>query len=629
MAGRCIISSTIVFFAVVIIVLGLIPVYLRSGKQTTTPASNTVANLLQESLNAISLYPEGTYKSKISEFTQSTDTNFSFLLLNQTILNQIGTIDNTSFIFETGREQFLYFRIPEAAALQRSTSSLTGIGIYFGQKTDNLNIVPISTQVQPSFGINITPTNLPDRSKLLRVKISTDSTMCSQQGISDSCTDIEYSAYLVSDNTQLSASPITNRANVACGDICSSSSSYSACSASCGSQCDGNQVAGADAPVSRRYNLVRKNAEFEFLYNTIQVKDRMKVCNGAKLLFDSGCVGTMSHQSVYLILSNGGNIHVDVEPNCACQQIAGCTGTAWDFTVVCPDQCKSENSKANDQYNIKLRSSGRDISNDGTLYINDDAEMPPLIALSCESVLWEVSFNYQAAFTGARSFSKKVNGQSSGSESFDIVRSLANETLGGSVTAKWTVVSTKESGKISFKILGRPLAQRTVMAYIEAHTDLWYAKKIAAQESEGRQEFLPNGYPLFSNAKDNGYGIYQLTNPPPTYNEVWNWKANVLSGIALLKNKAKEANSWMTRQRQQAKIQTNREQPVDDERVGLNCFFSDNSTRKIEDTVAIKLFNRASNGHYCSWNNTIAKWKFNRVNHRNESYVLLVCNQNV
>ncbi|CAF3348416.1 unnamed protein product [Rotaria socialis] len=322
----------------------------------------------------------------------------------------------------------------------------------------------------------------------------------------------------------------------------------------------------------------------------------MKVFNGAKLLFDSGCVGTMSHQSVYLILSNGDNIRVDVEPNCACQQIAGCTGTAWDFTVVCPDQCKSENSKANDQYNIKLRSSGRDISNDGTLYINDDAEMPPLIALSCESVLWEVSFNYQAAFTGARSFSKKVNGQSSGSESFDIVRSLANETLGGSVTAKWTVASTKES---------------------------------AAQESEGRQEFLPNGYPLFSNAKDNGYGIYQLTNPPPTYNEVWNWKANVLSGIALLENKTKEANSWMTRQRQQAKIQTNREQPVDDERVGLNCFFSDNSTRKIEDTVAIKLFNRASNGHYCSWNNTIAKWKFNRVNHRNESYVLLVCNQNV
>ncbi|CAM4919857.1 unnamed protein product [Rotaria socialis] len=586
MAGRCIISSTIVFFAVVIIVLGLIPVYLRSGKQTTTPASNTVANLLQESLNAISLYPEGTYKAKISEFTQSTDTNFSFLLLNQTILNQIGTIDNTSFIFEAGREQFLYFRIPEAAALQRSTSSLTGIGIPMEK----------NTQVQPSFGINIIPTNLPGRSKLLRVQISTDSTMCSQHGISDSCTDIEYSAYLVSDNTQLSASPITNRANVACGDICSSSSSYSACSTSCGSQCDGNQVAGADTPVSRRYNLVRKNAEFELLYNTIQVKDRMKVFNGAKLLFDSGCVGTMSHQSVYLILSNGGNIRVDVEPNCACQQIAGCTGTAWDFTVVCPDQCKSENSKANDQYNIKLRSSGRDISNDGTLYINDDAEMPPLIALSCESVLWEVSFNYQAAFTGARSFSKKVNGQSSGSESFDIVRSLANETLGGSVTAKWTVASTKES---------------------------------AAQESEGRQEFLPNGYPLFSNAKDNGYGIYQLTNPPPTYNEVWNWKANVLSGIALLENKTKEANSWMTRQRQQAKIQTNREQPVDDERVGLNCFFSDNSTRKIEDTVAIKLFNRASNGHYCSWNNTIAKWKFNRVNHRNESYVLLVCNQNV
>jgi hypothetical protein len=155
--------------------------------------------------------------------------------------------------------------------------------------------------------------------------------MCLQ--IPDSCVGLYYNAYLLFTNNQLSG-PISNKVNVACGDICSLSNiSNSACSVSCGAQCNGQQVAGADTPVTRRYNLGMKGVDFEFIYQTFTVKDRILVWNGGITpLFDSGCVGTEVEKRVNLTLSSSdSNIRVDVEPDCD-----GGMNTAWYFTVVCP-----------------------------------------------------------------------------------------------------------------------------------------------------------------------------------------------------------------------------------------------------------------------------------------------------
>jgi hypothetical protein len=306
----------------------------------------------------------------------------------------------------------------------------------------------------------------------------------------------------------------------------------------------------------------------------------------------------------------------------------GCTGTSWHFTVACPEVCSLENHKANGGNNIKVKSNDKEVTNGMTLYITEQAEMPSLIASSCEPVSWQVSFNYQAQFTGALAFSKTVNGQSSESASFDIVRSLQSEVLGGNVTARWTIVATKESGEITFNILGKSPTKNVIMNYIGSHSSLWYAKNIAAQESYGGTQFRADGYPLPSSADDNGYGIYQITDPTPTYNEVWNWKANVNKGIQILNQKTAAAVKWMTVQRAQAKQQTGREQPVTDEKVGRNCFFSDSGPRNITDAVAIKQFNGAVR-NYCSWDNNNSKWNFNRVNNRGENYVQLVCDRDV
>lgn len=38
-------------------------------------------------------------------------------------------------------------------------------------------------------------------------------------------------------------------------------------------------------------------------------------------------------------------------------------------------------------------------------------------------------------------------------------------------------------------------------------------------------------------AFDNGYGMTQMTNPAPTYEQVWNWKENIKVGIKLYQEK--------------------------------------------------------------------------------------------
>lgn len=50
------------------------------------------------------------------------------------------------------------------------------------------------------------------------------------------------------------------------------------------------------------------------------------------------------------------------------------------------------------------------------------------------------------------------------------------------------------------------------------------AKKIFKQESQNRH-FFSDDQPLVS--FDNGYGLGQATNPPPAYEQVWNWKKHV------------------------------------------------------------------------------------------------------
>ena len=45
---------------------------------------------------------------------------------------------------------------------------------------------------------------------------------------------------------------------------------------------------------------------------------------------------------------------------------------------------------------------------------------------------------------------------------------------------------------------------------------------------------------------DNGYGMCQLTTPPPTADQVWNWKLNVNGGLALVSGKRGDAIKYLS-----------------------------------------------------------------------------------
>jgi hypothetical protein len=59
------------------------------------------------------------------------------------------------------------------------------------------------------------------------------------------------------------------------------------------------------------------------------------------------------------------------------------------------------------------------------------------------------------------------------------------------------------------------------------------------------RHFDGNGEPIVS--RDKGYGISQLTDPRPTYPEIWNWKLNVSKGLQLFSTKMEDAYNWLAR----------------------------------------------------------------------------------
>jgi hypothetical protein len=84
----------------------------------------------------------------------------------------------------------------------------------------------------------------------------------------------------------------------------------------------------------RRFTMSSTAGTFSFDYQTYTIKDRITVWNAGKLIFDRGCVGANGTISVSYS-SSSSSIRVDVEPNCACTDPAGCVGTLWYFTVYC------------------------------------------------------------------------------------------------------------------------------------------------------------------------------------------------------------------------------------------------------------------------------------------------------
>jgi hypothetical protein len=104
--------------------------------------------------------------------------------------------------------------------------------------------------------------------------------------------------------------------------------------------------------------------------------------------------------------------------------------------------------------------------------------------------------------------------------------------IGGVLTVK------VKAGSVTFLrrviILGKNPAEEKIQLELNTYLEdfkkeVAISKKIFRQESHFRQ-FYSDDMPLVS--FDNGYGLGQITNPEPTYEQVWNWKAHVKQVVA-------------------------------------------------------------------------------------------------
>lgn len=114
---------------------------------------------------------------------------------------------------------------------------------------------------------------------------------------------------------------------------------------------------------------------------------------------------------------------------------------------------------------------------------------------------------------------------------------------GGSLTviARRGIVSTAST---SVQILGTQPDSCDVIAYLNTHPGSSGFDKILAHES-CMKHFDGTGNPEHS--FDNGYGMAQLTEPPPTYQQVWNWKHNVNGALSLYAEKRAAAIAYLSR----------------------------------------------------------------------------------
>ena len=186
-------------------------------------------------------------------------------------------------------------------------------------------------------------------------------------------------------------------------------------------------------------------------------------------------------------------------------------------------------------------------------YIDAEANFPDikfeLNTNSTQDCIWDWHINWAAATSGLRESKKRgrvikqwseQGKKANGGKSW--IANLNGYCLGGTLT-----VSVKVSEKTyqrSVRILGTNPSKEQIKSYIATFDDAPGFDRIIAKESTYKQFIDADSEPVV--AFDGGYGLTQLTNPKPRYEDAWNWKANLRTGIELYRAKRREAKNYLS-----------------------------------------------------------------------------------
>lgn len=162
---------------------------------------------------------------------------------------------------------------------------------------------------------------------------------------------------------------------------------------------------------------------------------------------------------------------------------------------------------------------------------------------------WSWSIEWEAKASGLRErarqgqvlrrFSQSGTFQSSSKR---WIVDFGGEVLGGLLTV--TVQTGNESLARTVMIQGQNPSPEQVATYIETLEDLTGFAALLEQETRTQHFINLDGEPVV--AFDQGYGITQLTHPAPSYEQAWNWKANIQGGSAVYQEKARAARRYLS-----------------------------------------------------------------------------------
>jgi len=200
-------------------------------------------------------------------------------------------------------------------------------------------------------------------------------------------------------------------------------------------------------------------------------------------------------------------------------------------------------------------------------YIDEDAKFPSITfeidTDAAPPYEWTWSLSWPANVSGLKESAKRGKVL----KTFSKTATFASDTktwlvdltqvIGGTLTVK--VKTTKEAFKRSIYILGKNPDESRVTALLATLEDVKGFEKLLAQESKFKNFINADGYPVV--AFDGGYGMTQMTNPAPTFEQVWNWKENVKGGATLYKSKQAIAKKYLSKQQrtytdEQLKLET-------------------------------------------------------------------------
>ena len=503
-------KTRILFVVIILTILLILGVVL--GVVLSNKDNDSGSGLITDKENYLSTsaqFPNGSYSLNINSL-QAGHPDMTPLEVTPQNLSQWGVnIDNSSLVAEAGRLNYFYILLPLRSRILQSSNSIavdiSSIGVRFGS-ADSLRIIPLSLTSKPLSGLRLVKSS--GLGELYELQVGMPPSICSKDE-GTSCSVVRWTAYSISSDGksgQGMSSP--NILPVSCGSQCEQESN-SACSTSTCQQCDGLQVAGADTPVTRRYYMGISTGKFNFQYETFSIPDRIRVFYGDEAIFDTGCVGANGQISLSFS-GTSKEIRVDVEPNCR-----GTSGTAWNFKLSCPSPCQAQVPDGNDSF--YLMNGVTKVPDGGSVYITKQGLMPQLTAYYCGTIYpnWLLTIKPSGSDLICSPLTFNGYGQVWSISFYNTQGGIANLTLS----------TTNFTKSLSFTILGTQPKSSDVITEINFFKgNIWFAEFVAKHESKLIQ-FNNNGFPLKS--YDNGYGIFQLTMPVPTCDQIWNWKSNV------------------------------------------------------------------------------------------------------